>query len=106
MVKFDYDRMSGVYFAECEDYNILYAWCGLNGYDLSGWSIHYADTYNGYSSDDEDIANSRWWDDKKREYFSDEYIADSITRFEKLIKKYTPKYAKEIIAKFHKDIGF
>ena len=90
-VIFDYDGYTGIHSSVVDDYYI-FSYAPTDYDDLSGWEIT---DING------DLYIRESWED-----MSDEKIADSINKFEKLVKKYADgSDAKVIIKDFHEKIG-
>lgn len=85
-LKFDFDEYTGVYMAFLGD--LIFSYAPIEEEDLSGWQI---------SDTDGELYHYDSWENK-----SDKEIADSVKRFEKLVKKYTNDHYKEIIDDFHK----
>ena len=90
-VRFDYDGYTGIHSSVVDDYYI-FSYAPIDYDDLSGWEIT---DVNG------DLYIRECWED-----MSDKEIADSIGKFEKLVKKYADgSDIKVIIKDFHEKIG-
>lgn len=89
-VRFDYDEYTGIHSSVVNDYYI-FSYAPIDYDDLSGWEI---------TDVDGNLYIRESWED-----MSDKEIADSISKFEKFVKKYTDDSDTKVIIKdFHEKI--